>query len=164
MSGQPLAYLHTIHYWQSVRKFVKNVTVNYFQENEFFYNLQFGLRLARPTVDAVDTIPKKTEIRQSVLAQHIPILPRHSSVSTVHSSYQNSIVRALAFEWFKSYLSEWRQYTYTVEQFYIRIVPSGISQGSVLGPLVLFSLYLYSGVLHGHYSETNKVCTDLNIE
>lgn len=36
-----------------IEKFVKNVLVTYLKQNEIFYDLQFGFRAGRYTLDAV---------------------------------------------------------------------------------------------------------------
>ena len=131
-----------------LEKVVYKRLYSYFQHHELFYKAQYGFRKNFSTELAL--LDFKNKIIQQIhkKKQNLGIfLDLSKAFDTLqHDILLNKIkhygIRGIPYNWFKSYLSDRRQYVnfqnYNSEE---RNIGCGVPQGSILGPL-LFLIYM----------------------
>ena len=121
---------------------------NFLGEHNILFNNQFGFRKNNSTSLAVIKITEK--IKESIdnkkYACGIFIDPLKAFDTVNHSILLTKMehygVMGIAFEWFKSYFNNRKQYVYiNGETSQLKDISCGVHQGSVLGPL-LFLIYI----------------------
>ena len=91
---------------------------NFLNEHSILFSNQFGFRKNNSTSTALNQISEK--IKESI------------------DKMEHYGIRNTALEWFKSYLSNRKQYVYSNgESIQLKDITCGIPQWSVLGPLLL---------------------------
>ena len=121
---------------------------NFLNEHSILFSNQFGFRKNNSTSTALIQITEK--IKESIdkskygCGIFIDLPKAFDSVnhSILLSKMEHYGVRDTALEWFKSYLSNRKQYVYSNgESSQLKDITCGVPQGSVLGPL-LFLIYM----------------------
>ena len=116
--------------------------------NNILYSKQFGFRKNNSTIDALIKITDK--IRESVDKGKYGcgiFIDLRKAFDTVNHNIlllkmEHYGVRGPSLQWFRSYLSERKQYVYiNGECSELKQISCGVPQGSVLGPL-LFLIYI----------------------
>ena len=121
---------------------------NFLNEHSILFSNQFGFRKNNSTSTALIQITEKIKesIDKSKYGCGIFIDLRKAFDTVNHSILLSKMehygVRDTALEWFKSYLSNRKQYVYSNgESSQFKDITCGIPQGAVLGPL-LFLIYI----------------------
>ena len=116
---------------------------NFFHDNNLIYPLQFGFKKKYSTVHALISLTEN--IRKNLDKGNIGcgiFVNLQKAFDTVEhdillSKLEHYIIRGLANEWFKSYLSNRKQYV-SINGYDSNLadIKFGVLQGSVLGPLL----------------------------
>ena len=141
----------------------------FLEENNCFYNLQFGLRLNLSTNNALLSIIEniQTDLDNGDFAAGVFIDLKKAFDTVDHDILLKKLeyygVRGLLKDWFQSYLKNRKQFvSVNNSTSNTKEITTGVPQGSVLGPL-LFLLYindLHKSVKH---SKTYHFADDTNI-
>ena len=138
---RPISLLSNIE--KILERLMYNRIYKLFPDNNFIYSLQFGFRQKYSTVHAV--ISLKENIRKR-LDEGIIFVDLQKAFDTVEhdillSKLEHYVIRGLANEWFKSYLSNRKQYV-AINGYDSNLADAkfGVPQGPLLG-LLLFLIY-----------------------
>ena len=133
---------------KNVERLLYNRIYKFFSDNNLIYSLQFGFRQKYSTVHALIILTES--IRKNLDEGNIGcgiFVDLQKAFDTVEhdillSKLEHYGIRGLANEWFKSYLSNRKQYV-SINGYDSNLadVKFGVPQGSVLGPLYIFNLY-----------------------
>ena len=132
-----------------LEKLVHKRLVGYLEKDKILNLNQFGFRKGHSTIQAVLKITDKIQhaIEQKKYSCGL-FLDLRKAFDTVNheillNKLQNYGIRGVAYKWFQSYLNNRRQYVSMFGNIssHLYHVTCGVSQGSVLGPL-LFLLYI----------------------
>ena len=129
-------------------KLMYNRIYKFFSDNNLIYSLQFGFRQKYSTVHALisltDTIRKNLDEGNIGCGIFVDLQKAFDTVKhdILLSKLEHYGVRDLANEWFKSYLSNRKQYL-SINDYHSNLadVKFGVPQVSLLGPL-LFLIYI----------------------
>ena len=126
-----------------LEKIVYNIVFNFLCENEILYDYQFGFRSKHSTQQAlitlVDNVTKSLDGSNIVISLFIDLKKAFDTVH--HRILQRKLyaygIRGILQKWFESYLTDRSQYViYDGVESEIRPVKCGVSQGSILDPLL----------------------------
>ena len=142
----------------------------FLEENNCFYNLQFGLRLNLSTNNALLSIIEniQTDLDNGDFAAGVFIDLKKAFDTVDHDILLKKLeyygVRGLLKDWFQSYLKNRKQFvSVNNSTSNTKEITTGVPQGSVLGPL-LFLLYyindLHKSVKHSktyHFADNTNI-------
>ena len=164
---RPISLLSNIS--KLIEKLMHKRVYSFLEQQNFFYNAQFGFRLSLSTNNALMSI---TENIQSQLDQNKFCAGVFVDLKKAFDTVDHEIllkkpshygIRGIANEWFCSYLTKRKQYVIIGNQVStLNEISTGVPQGSVLGPL-LFLIYINN--LHKciKYSKTYHFANDTSI-
>ena len=138
---RPISLLSNVE--KILEKLMYNRIYKFFSDNNLIYSLQFGFRQKYSTVHALIILTES--IRKNLDEGNIGcgiFVDLQKAFDTVEhdillSKLEHYGIRGLANEWFKSYLSNRKQYV-SINGYHSNLadVKFGVPQGSVLGPLL----------------------------
>ena len=140
--------------------------------NNILYSKQFGFRKNNSTIDALIKITDK--IRESVdkgkygCGIFIDLCKAFDTVNhnILLLKMEHYGVRGPSLQWFRSYLSERKQYVYiNGECSELKQISCGVSQGTVLGPLLLkkLDLYLFADDTNIYYEDKSSENLEIRV-
>ena len=141
----------------------------FLEQNNAFYNYQFGFRNNHSTNHALIEITE--QIRNAwnknlfTCAVYLDLEKAFDTVNheILSSKLKHYGIKGTSYNWFKSFLCERIQYTLIKEsESSLRTVSHGVSQGSVLGPL-LFILFINDMQNSVEYCKVNHYVNDTNL-
>ena len=121
---------------------------SFLEEQNCFYNAQFGFCLSLSTDNALMSIPEniQSQLDQNKLCAGVFVDLKKAFDTVVHEILLKKLshygIRRIANEWFCSYLIKRKQYVISGNQVStLNEISTEVPQGSVLGPL-LFLIYI----------------------
>ena len=143
---RPISLLSSIS--KVLEKIIYSRTVDFLKTHKILSNHQFGFREKHCTSHALLTFLDKVTHSLDNFSHTVGIFLDYSKAfDTINHDillYKLSHygIRGKALEWFRSYLSERKQYVYLDNyKSHLRNIQCGVPQGSLLGPL-LFVIYI----------------------
>ena len=143
---RPISLLSNVE--KILEKLMYNRIYKFFSDNNLIYSLQFGFRQKYSTVHALisltESIIKNLDVGNIGCGIFVDLQKAFDTVE--HDIFLSKLehygVRGLANKWFKSYLSNRKQYV-SINGYHSNLadVKFGLPQGSVLDPL-LFLIYI----------------------
>ena len=125
-----------------------NRLIKYLNDNKILYSFQFGFRKNHSAVMAlmilVDKVSKALENGEYALGLFIDFSKAFDTINydILFTKLFHYGVRGCALKWFKSYLTNRKQYVvYNDTSSSLKPIVCGVPQGSILGPL-LFLIYV----------------------
>ncbi len=142
---RPISLLPTFS--KLLEKVVHRRLYYFLQKHNILYKNQYGFRRKHSTCDAItdftfDVLQALNE-KQSSLAVYLDLSKAFDTIDyeILLKKMEHYGVRGTALTWFRSYLTQRKQYvSYKGTCSNVLVMPCGVPQGSVLGPL-LFILY-----------------------
>ena len=131
-----------------IEKLMYSMLYNFLEQHEILYSRQFGFRKQKSTAYSLSDITEK--IKASIDDEKYGcgiFIDLKKTFDTVNHSIllrklEHYGIRGPALDWFKSYLTNCKQYVYfNGHSSETKNITCGVPQGSVLGPL-LFLLYI----------------------
>ncbi len=142
---RPISLLPTFS--KLLEKVVHKRLYQFLQKHNILYPNQYGFRRKRSTCDAITDftfdVLQTLDDRQSSLAVFLDLSKAFDTIDyeILLRKMEHYGVRGTALTWFRSYLSQRKQYvSFKGSCSDVLVMPCGVPQGSVLGPL-LFILY-----------------------
>lgn len=152
-----------------LERLVFNRVQNFLSKHEVLSNCQYGFRPGHSTetalADALDKLNKAIANRQTSIGIFLDLSKAfdtvdHSILLTKLSHYG---MRGLSLNWFKSYLTNRKQYThFKSAESDLATVRCGVPQGTILGPL-LFVIYVNDITAVSQRSSLILLADDTNI-
>ena len=154
-----------------------NRLLSFLDKNNVLFRNQFGFRANHSTsmavIEMVDRISAAIEEKKFSIGIFIDLSKAFDTVnhSILLDKLEHYGIRGIALEWFKSYLSNRKQFVeYNNSKSSLKEITCGVPQGSILGPL-LFLLYVndisnVSKILHFilFADDTNIFLSDQNVD
>ena len=151
-STQDLNHFHPISLLSMFDKIIEKIIHSrlyaFLETHNILYEKQFGFRKNNSTIFALMQITEKIKesINKGKFGYGIFIDLRKAFDTVNHDTLllklEHYVIRDNMLNWFKSYLSNWKQYVFlNAESSEVKDITCEVPQGSVLGPL-LFLLYI----------------------
>ena len=142
----------------------------FFNNINILYNLQFGFRqqysTSHASINIIENIRKALDDGNIGCGVFVDLQKAFNTVDhqILLAKLNPFGIRGVSNNWFKSYLSNRRQYvSINGYEFGLAAINCGVPQGSILGPL-LFLLYINDLKVHHFADDTNLLCLSNSIK